>query len=806
MNYGPKANSLIRMQELGLPVPQFVVLGIDHYQDYLQTQILSDRVKKFLDENLSLEAHESWAVRSSSTKEDGESDSFAGLFESYLNLKTREEIETAIVQCWQSTQSERVLGYAKRKNIKPEDIEMAVVIQKFIEPDFAGVLFTAHPLNGSDQQMLIEVCRGRGERLVSGHITPDQIVISWSQPLQVISHQKNEDVEVPTSTLESLQKYAQTLQALNGCPQDIEFAVKGGQVFLVQSRTITKIQFAESSEEWTTADFRDGGVSSDVVSPVMWSLYDKIFSFSLPEYFRKIKLISPEKIKTVRWYRVHFARPYWNLKAVKEIMQQVPGYNEKNFDEDMSIPITYSGSGVTTPFSLSALVKVLPAVFALDAEFKNQLQRSQDLLSNFPQIESRYRHRDLSKLTDSELAEAFQKLIFEDYTYVEGEYFQTIYNASNAKMEFLTSLKKLQSVDKDLEYIRLISDLGDLEALAPAHELRKLAQKYAALSTHLKALLQDSPLLSLGDLKKLNSDLAQDLTVYNERFYYHSQRELDLRVPRWQEDLRFTVGTLQQIMETASARRPSPALQESVYDQELQRARRAFDQTLSRFLPGAWNGFLFKLRRVREFLKLREEIRCHSTKMYCFIRNFLIEIAKRRLPAHEQSLIFYADHQQILNLLKEARLSAAFIQKAQETRSYAHGFEKFKSPNEIGYRYNFSHSSNQSVLDISSALKGIGCSAGVVRARARVCDNIAEASHLEQGEILVTRFTDPGWTPLFSLASGVVCESGGLLSHAALISREYGIPSVLNVKNATTLIRNGQEIEIDGVRGLISIL
>jgi pyruvate,water dikinase len=170
-------------------------------------------------------------------------------------------------------------------------------------------------------------------------------------------------------------------------------------------------------------------------------------------------------------------------------------------------------------------------------------------------------------------------------------------------------------------------------------------------------------------------------------------------------------------------------------------------------------------------------------------------------------LIFYSSHTDLLQLAANELPLDEFLVRAHQNMDYAHGFEKYSNPNEIGYRYNVltPHPCSGASYE-APTLQGIGCSAGKIKAKARVITDISQSSRLKSGEILVTHFTDPGWTPLFSLASGVICETGGLLSHAALISREYGIPSVLNVKDATTSIKDGQEIEIDGTCGEVYLV
>lgn len=802
---GNKARSLIELTQLGLPIPGFFVIPTFFYSDFINAEephLSEDRRQWILSEVQKLKPGR-YVVRSSSTKEDGNKLSFAGIFESYMDLQTPNEIVDAIIQCWCSVFSDRVINYSNKFNVDVRDIRMAVIVQEFIEPDLAGVLFTAHPTLGHDREMVIEACRGRGERLVSGHVTPSSYRISWGRELTLVEVKDHEGLCLNEGLIESLREWGQKIQAHYGKPQDIEFVVKDGQIFIVQSRDITRIQFSPEMGEWTTADFRDGGVSSEVVSPLMWSLYDRIFSSSLPAYFFKIKLISKRQLEEIRWYQVFYGRPYWNLKALKEVMAALPGFNEKNFDQDLSIPATYEGDGQVTPMTISGVFRALPTVFSLDKEFKQQLKRSRQILKDFRLIEQKYLCLPLEKLSDADFSVAFCHLIETDHWRLESEYFQTIYNASNAKMEFLNDFKKYKKLNSDLEYIHLISDLGDLAATRPPHDLKLLAEKYrtSGLIDSITEVLKQEGSLTPASLEKLPQDFAQDVISFSKKYYYHSERELDLRVPRWSEDFRFILSTFRSLLSGAASSNSEQLAKHKadIFHEAKEKLIRTYDRASFKWIPGVLNSTFKKLERVREFLRLREEIRDLSTRVYYFIRQFSLELARRKLSGFED-LIFYADVEEVLAFCRGELKREEFIEATRNRQLYAHGYRNYKNPNEIGARYNGAKTSVMTPTG-SQLLSGIGCSAGRIRSRARVIKDISESHQLQAGEILVVRFTDPGWTPLFSLASGVVCETGGLLSHAALISREYGIPSVLNVSAATSQIQDGQVIEIDGTRG-----
>lgn len=802
---GGKANSLINLLEFGFPVPKFHVIPIEIYRQS-KTSGFDQIPISFQESFLKLTADFGElpvAVRSSASKEDGSSLSFAGLFETYLDIKGHDAILASVLKCWQSTITERTQKYCERNNLDVNELEMAVVIQEYIEPDFAGVLFTVNPITGNDQELIIEACQGSGEKLVSGLVTPSRFLLNREVSNFITNTDDRLKISPSEAILKQLQMFALQIEARYGCPQDIEFAVKNNKIYILQSRPITKIQFSKDMGEWTTSDFRDGGVSSAVVSPVMWSLYEKIFASTLPNYFVKLKLITEEKAAMVVWYKVFYGRPYWNLAAVKNIQEALPGYNERNFDEDMALPINYEGNGVTTGFSIKGLMKALPVLGALHKEYISQKERSLHLLENFAQLEESYLKKDLKNLNDSELYASFKNLVLKDFTYVESEYFQTIYNASNAKLEFSDELKFYKKRDSSLELVNLLAELGDLKVTGPAHFLMRVAREWRSQSINaletLEQILKNPDAITVNELAE-DPYLYEQFLEFTKLYYFHSERELDLLIPRWGEDLRFALMTLQSLLKV-DVKDHQPRL---VYEAELKKLKVAHLASWKRIIPGQFSGVIKKLDRIRYYLWLREEVRDRSTRIYYFIRQHLLEIGLRTKLGE---LVFYLSYQELIEFIDQKINLEKLKEKAEMTKLYAQGFKHFKNSNEIGFRFNQSSwKAKSSTTNGKTSYFGIGCSAGVISANACVISDISLASKLKEGEIMVVPFTDPGWTPLFSLAAGVVTETGGLLSHAALISREYGIPCVLNVNGATENILDQSKIEIDGNEGRVTII
>jgi pyruvate,water dikinase len=802
LQMGGKGSSLVRLKAAGFQVPDFICLDVSHFEEARSSGFrLSPRTRDTVEAFLAAHSGLSFAVRSSANMEDGSEHSFAGLFETFLDLKSKEDVFSAVEKCWSSVDSDRVREYCKRRKIPFDQLKMAVVVQRFIAPDFAGVAFSLNPMTGKDEEILVEMVRGVGETLVSGKVTPDRWVLSRSLFAPALLQREGESTGMPDSWAPRLRDLVTKIQAAYKKPQDIEWAAQGDQLYVLQSRDITSYQFSQDLGEWTTADFRDGGVSSGVVSPVMWSLYESIFATSLPDYLCELGLLSREKARRTCWYKVFFARPYWNLEAVKDTQATLPGFNERGFDQDMAIPITYEGNGKETPVTVLGILRALPILFKLRAGYKRQIRAAEKLIEDFDAIEASLKNLRWSELKEHDFVFESEKLIRDTYLRVESTYFRTIYNASNAKLEFSEDLAKIKKVDPEAEYVKLIADLGNLGVTNSVFDLWTLVEKHRGELAKLPAPLTPE---KLGAVLKLPEfvEMKLDLDQFLERYYFHGPRELDLLVPRWKEDPTFIFEIFVKLFNEPTETKSPEILarkRKETFEQELARLERVWKK--DRLLRWGRSGTMKKLERVRYFLWLREELRDRSTRVYFFIRQMLMEAGRR---SGLERLVFFLTIEEALSLIRKEMGVAEARARAEDRERYAEGFAQFKNPNEIGARYNAGASSTSTGPVDASSLRGIGCSAGSYRGRARVIRTLSESHRVNQGDILVTAFTDPGWTPLFSLVGAVVTETGGLLSHAALISREYGIPSVLNVRQATDVIRDGDMLEVNGTQGTVT--
>jgi phosphohistidine swiveling domain-containing protein len=715
----------------------------------------------------------SWIVRSSALAEDSADASFAGLFISIGNLKA-EQIWRAVEQCRVSSKSERVRIYQESRGLPLDDSPIPVIIQQEIKAQVSGVAFTLNPTTGKDFEILIEACRGHGEKLVSGLVTPYQWVLDRRDWSLLSSRPGQADQTAPLSKEELLTLLQMLLdvQAHFGSPQDIEWVFDGQNFLLVQSRPITSIRERMDMGEWTTADFRDGGVSSSVCSPFMYSLYEDAVEHSMTAYFRCIQLLAAKP----KWMTYQYGRVYWNLGGVKECLKRVPGYSEEEFDRDLGIEKDYGNAGPwTTETSLSTILPVIPTAIMLEAEFVAQRLRVAQFIKGF----SKRKERVLAFYAGArECAEqaawGLEKSISQLHGPTERCYFRTIYNSTNLQGEFKKYLQGLgRSLSPAPAHLTLVTGLGEIAHFEAERELHKL---YTCPDHEVPA------------------KLAEFLRAHGHR----GTRELDITVPRWREDPSFIEDQIARMRALEDALPRAPDL---LLNAQRENFNREYDRVVTDLPFPQSSVFKLRLAQARDYLIVRERMRDCSTQAYAVVRLFALELGQRlcHLKILESpSQIFLLTFQEALEWGRKpgAIRGAASLLRARQ--SDMDGFRDFKAPHEFGIG-----AKPKDNTAGSGALRGIGCSPGQVEAPAFVAHTVDEAAKAPAGSVLIAPFTDPGWTPVFSRLAAVVTEAGGLLSHAAVLSREYGIPAVLAVDGALKAIQSGELVRVDGDHGYV---
>lgn len=854
---GKKAESLVQMTAWNFPVPdggcittrgfdEFIKLNslqdviaelselmklsgdktkIDALSETIREKILAGTLPKEIEKEVeSLQSNHPdshFAVRSSGTKEDLAGASFAGQYDTILNVKTAPHLFDAIRTCWASLFNERVITYCMDKKISFGNMKLSVCLQKMIPADKSGVIFTVRPHKGHDKEIFIEACFGIGEALVGGEVTPDQYVYDWfneTEKERTISTKKiaiiaideppftktitNSDERANETVLNSeevreLSKIAVNIQSSYGFPVDIEWVKKDDNFYIIQSRPITAINSSGIEGEWTTADFKDGGVSSTVCTPYMWSLYDLAYEQTMPVYLEKIKLITEGK--SILWGDMFFGRPYWNLGEIKNGLRKLPGFCERDFDNDLGIQITYEGDGYRTQTTPKTLFHGIKVLIALKKSFKEQMEF-------IPQFKKRQeaKLKELEEINPSDMDREsflrfFEAFIAEEYFNSEGSYFTMIYDNSNINSIFND---KIRSLNVEVNILNLISGLTNLSHLIPNYKLWDLKEEIKKNDVS-RRFWQEAPVQSLVE-KWRNGDTSHYMDKvrdYITEFKFHSTRELDIMVPRYGEDPSFVMENLKNLLELDDKFEPR-ALNEKQHKAYIEERKK-----LLKAVPFYKRRSVAKLLdKRREFLWWREEARDLSTQFYYYVRKFTLELSRHFMDMGyitEKEDIFFLAFDDMKDVIHKRITENESLSIVKRNRTYYDSFRNYQNPNEIGNR--FSQSSPVDIGENAEVLTGIPCSQGVVSGKIKVIKDIFDADRLEKGDILITKYTDPGWTPKFGFLAGVATETGGLLSHAAVISREYGIPAVLAIDNLTQILKDGQHITLDGNTGKIYI-
>lgn len=700
------------------------------------------------------------AVRSSCSMEDLPNASFAGLYETFLFVKDEQELSETIQKCFASKFSDRVKDYLITKNIKAssEQLQMSVLVQKMVDAKIAGVLFTLNPVNGFEEEIYFEYCAGVGERLVSGHVTPSRCRYNWRED-KIVSHEINhEGTKISKQSLQKLIQEALKIQAYFGIAQDIEWAIdKEENLFILQSRPVTTFSPREDFPEVTNADLKDGGISARVCTPFMYSVYRDALKISMGDYFKRLKLIPNDE--NITWIYYAYGRVYWNAGAVKEGVKKIPGFREEDFDRDLGIQKHYENGPFVTPMSLSHVVNAIPVMLGLMTEFRDSMIMVDHFREAFEVRDEALKEKlsKLNKLSWKEFREWMLKVI-QHQQQTEKSYFRVIYNNANYQSEFKGLLKKLPGYEAgdEVDLMGELHGVSHLDVQTGLAKLKKAADFYGFFSN----------------------------TYYSEReqflktHYHHGPAELDITVPRWGENKEWVDELVKSFVATKNV------------TGSYQKTREKILKSTPIFQKAKFIGML---DNSRSFLRMREEMRAYSTRAYYLLRLGMLEFANRM--SWNELDIFMLDLQEVKQKLINYEISLPDIQKR---KIFYQGYKNFKAPNEFGGTIKLAKSGGE--------LKGLGCSPGEIVGVARVIKDIHATHELTKNDILVTSFTDPGWTPVLARVGGVITEVGGLLSHAAVIGREYGIPAILNLIDATILIQDGDKIRMNGKTGEVEIL
>ncbi|MXY27595.1 hypothetical protein F4Y59_05465 [Candidatus Poribacteria bacterium] len=757
------------------------------------------------------------AVRSSATAEDLAEASFAGQQDTFLNVQS-DELLDALKACWASLWSERAIAYREAQGIVDDGLAMAVVIQEMCNSDVSGVLFTVSPFNQSIS--VIESNWGLGESVVSGAITPDSFQVSreTGEILEKTIATKREMVtaavvnavsaaqqDVPSLTdaeLKELTALGLGIENHYGQPMDIEWALADGEFILLQARHITtsvsgrdavtsplasesefveKLRQREVQRLKACAD-EHGSVwchynIAEVLSaplPMTWSVISKFMSGvgGLGEAYRSLGFYPSARVDSEGILDLICGRIYVNLNREAELhFEGFPFAHDFNALKQNPQQAMYAQAAPDITRSRASFWLELPLhiVRMSKAEMRLRQCRSdfdQILTAEvFPAFRSEVEvARDISysDLSDAELVEKFQTWCIktlDDF-------------APKALTATLLAGFSLQRLEAALQ--KCMDEAGTKSIVS-----RLISGLSGNLTVETNEKLQE---IAAGDL--VLSDFLKD-------YGHRAVNEFELAAPRWREDTTYLEQVLSSLTAESEVQRNDPTADRYSAEAEL--------IELVKSKGSLRKQIESELDFTRRYMPFRETAKFYLMLGYEQMRRALLELDCRY---GLDGGIFYLVPDELQHLIDGKETFSDVIAKRKMERDL---MLQIEVPDVI-----FSDALEQigapMVIEAAETYRGVGVSAGIASGKARVLLKPSEARLSDRDYILVCPSTDPAWTPLFLHAAGLVMERGGILSHGAVVAREYGVPAVANIPNATRHITDGQMLQIDGNTGTVSIL
>ena len=800
--YGGKAASLARLRDAGLPVPPFVVLtpggGKRRWEE----------IVSYVDLRL---GKGPFAVRSSGLAEDGASHSHAGQFLSLLNVR-RGELRNAVKAVVASANGEAVREY-RRLNGLPEEGGIAVVIQEMVDADVSGVGFTADPVSGRRDRIVVSATGGLATKLVSGE--EDGFTFVLDKATGDVLTGDPEGLLKPSDMSTLLDLFAR-VEALHGHPQDIEWAMEDGRAFLVQSRPITTALRPETIDEPPSEAVADGAETildnSNIVESYPGMVSTLTYSFASYAYARVYRTFldvvgvpgpivrESAPILDNMLCRVD-GRVYYNLVNWYRALALLPGFdrNSKAMETMM---------GVSEPLPKAWLDRVA-ATAKKDTRWFGKPRtairlgwRALRLRSDVKAFRRRMA-RSLS-ITPARVASMSLSELAAEYRSVEARLLDRwdapLVNDFLCMAAFSGSRKLLERwagpTGLDLHNDAMIGQ-GDIVSAEPARRIAAMGAMARQDPALVEALASGRPVDLTGHV-----ELSDAIKDYLDRFGDRCVQELKLESLPLREDPRTLHGAI------AGAARNPQAAPHRVGDVDARIALLFKDEPIKRRVVSL--AVRYAKARVRD----RENLRFERTLIFGHARRVLRAMGSQLHATgaldHPRD-VFHLTVHEILGYV-EGFAATPDLKGIVELRAKAYAdSERRPDPPERMVAKGPVHG-GVDIVETTEAHRpegetrtATGCCSGVVEGIARVVTD-PSTQNLEPGEVMVARHTDPGWIAVFANASAIVVERGSLLSHSAIVSRELGIPCVVGVKGATAWIATGDRVRVDGATGRVDIL
>ena len=801
---GGKGLSLAKTATAGLPVPPGFVVATDAFRRLRGRGVIAD--PEFTRELLEAYAKLGGgpvAVRSSATAEDAADTSFAGQQETILGVEGGDRLIAAVERCWRSLDTERAAAYRARQGVDAAGLAMAVVVQQLVPAEAAGVLFTRDPMDPSGKTMLAEASWGLGEAVVSGRVQPDRFTLHHTSGAVIDRHLGRKSVRVTKSgeehvppaeqeqfclgdsALSQLAELGRKVEEFYGDARDVEWAYADGQFHLLQARPITVAGAAEREQvrQAVVAELRGKADPKGTVwvrynlsevlpepTPMTWSVVRRLLAADggFGAMNRDLGANPDPALGSLSAFDLVAGRPMANLSRMPRLMFARPPFEyplglykadpRKALDpEEMLNPLAGRGcllGFLMLPATIWKLFRTMSRTRKLAHDFADRFTK--DIAPPFAAAAKAALAQDWPKLDPPALlreVETWTQRTLVDFAR------ESLKPTVFAKLAWKSVVEMLKPA------------LGEERARSAVAELSLGARPVEG-----EDIAEAIQVLANGRL---------DRATFLEHFGHRGTNEMELAQPRWSED----PAAVDRLMRTPSGTKP---LDEPAHAEVVSRV--VAEAKLS---GSAYNEFVAQVSRLRTYLGLREAGKHYLLMGYAVIRRALVELDRR---FGLSGGIFFLTPGTLGDLVAGRDLSASIAASRKRRQTEL----SLEVPPVL-----FSDDLDAIGRPLpepagGDKLEGVALSAGVCEGPALVLTEPTAALPGEGGYVLVCPTTDPAWVPLFVRAKGLVMETGGVLSHGAIVAREFGLPAVAGLPGVTQRLKTGQQVRVDGARGTVT--
>lgn len=779
------------------------------------------------------------AVRSSATAEDLPDASFAGQQDTFLNVRGTDQLLHAVQRCWSSLWTPRAIVYRKQNGFDNAQVALAVIVQVMVDAEVAGILFTANPLNGNRLQVVVNASWGLGEAIVSGLVSPDEWVldrkgsilqetIAPKERMIVADTEGTVERDVPLdlrlrksltpTVLKQLAQLGLETQAYFGTPQDLEWAISAGRLYLVQSRPITTLfpvptPLPEDDALHVYLSFNAIQGVIEPLTPMGLALFRE-FGALIQSYFS-----SAASPATVKW-QVHAAgRLYFDAT---EALRNPVGRIVAQFPFRMMDPTALSAFAVlfaeprlqiesgSRRETVQLVIRGLPKLWPI-------LRRLPSVITRPSHARRRCEAHVAAHIGRWE-AISHRSMSLSERLVMVPAIVRSCASVIAPNLVPLVMVGMFSSAVTEVLVRRWGLDLHNVVALRQGLAGNPTTEMDSAL-WHLSQLIKEEPETRRLFLERTPDDVAalfleaklsptaqHALDLFLERYGHRGVREIDVGMPRWWDNPAYIIGAIRNYL-LVDDPEGVPDLRFTALGHAAERVRLELIAAArqQRFGVGKATVLRFLTGRMRVLMGARELPKFWVVRMLSIVRRVLKGAGEELVHG---GVIKRADDIFFLTIDELQRIEAGDVQGwdvriAERQQVYRRELTRRQVPRVLTSEGEVITGSRADAN--AQALRGLGVSPGAAEGAARIVLDPHGAS-IEPGEILVAPSTDPAWTPLFLTAGGLVMEAGGMLSHGSVVAREYGIPAVVGVGEATSRLSPGERIHIDGTTGIVEPL